>query len=89
MPSCLLTSSRLRNTINSMKIVVRAPNWVGDAVLSLPAMNAIKKNFPESEIWVAAEEWVKDLFTMDDTFSGTIPLSKHAGFTTVFLSIVT
>ena len=63
-----------------MKIVVRAPNWVGDAVLSLPAMNAIKKNFPESEIWVAAEEWVKDLFTMDDTFAGTVSLSKHAGF---------
>lgn len=66
--------------MDSMKIVVRAPNWVGDAVLALPAMNTIKKNFPESEIWVAAKEWVKDLFVMDKMFAGTIPLSPHRGF---------
>jgi heptosyltransferase-2 len=66
--------------MDSMKIVVRAPNWVGDAVLALPAMNTIKKNFPESEIWVAAEEWVHDLFLMSDLFAGTISLPKHAGY---------
>jgi heptosyltransferase-2 len=60
--------------MDSMKIVVRAPNWVGDSVLALPAIKAIKRNYPESEVWVAAQDWVKDLFTMDDMFSGTISL---------------
>ncbi len=66
--------------MESMKIVVRAPNWVGDAVLALPAINAIKKNFPESEIIVAAEEWVEDLFTLGGMFPDTVSFSKPKGF---------
>lgn len=62
-----------------MKIVVRAPNWVGDSVLALPAMNTIKRNYPESEVWVAAQDWVKDLFSMGDMFAGTISLPKQKG----------
>ena len=63
--------------MDSMRVVVRAPNWVGDSILSLPAMNIIKKNYPECEIWVAAQEWVLDLFTMSDAFAGTIPLPEQ------------
>ncbi len=63
-----------------MKILIRAPNWVGDSVLSLPAMNTIKRNFPESEIWVAANDWVRDLFSIGDMFSGTLPLPSSPGF---------
>jgi heptosyltransferase-2 len=59
-----------------MKIVVRAPNWVGDSVLALPAMKTIKRNYPESEIWVAARAWIKDLFSMSDIFAGTISLPE-------------
>lgn len=66
--------------MESVKIVIRAPNWVGDSVLALPAMNAVKKNFPEAEVWVAAQEWVKDLFIMGDMFSGVLSLSKLNGF---------
>lgn len=66
--------------MESVKIVIRAPNWVGDSVLALPAMNTVKKNFPEAEVWVAAQEWVKDLFIMGDMFSGVLSLSKHNGF---------
>lgn len=60
-----------------MKIVVRAPNWLGDCVLALPAMNVIKKNYPESEIWVAAQKRVIDLFRMSDIFAGTILLPEQ------------
>jgi heptosyltransferase-2 len=60
--------------MDSVKIVVRAPNWVGDSVLALPAMNTIKKNFPGCELWVAARGWVSGLFSMSDMFAGTILL---------------
>ncbi len=62
-----------------MKIVVRAPNWVGDSILTLPAMNTIKKNFPEAEVWVAAKKWVNDIFLMGSMFTGTILLPRHKG----------
>jgi heptosyltransferase-2 len=49
-----------------MKILVRAPNWIGDSVLALPAIECLSKNFPQAEIWVAAKEWVKDIFYAHD-----------------------
>jgi heptosyltransferase-2 len=66
--------------MDSMKIVVRAPNWVGDSILSLPAMSVIKKNYPEAELYVAAQEWVKDLYAMSDLFSGIISLPEKKDF---------
>ncbi|UCE42437.1 MAG: lipopolysaccharide heptosyltransferase II [Candidatus Aminicenantes bacterium] len=60
-----------------MKILVRMPNWIGDSVLALPAMKTIKRNYPESEVWAGTQEWVKDLFAMDDMFAGAISLLEH------------
>jgi heptosyltransferase-2 len=33
-----------------MKILVRAPNWVGDAVMAIPALDAIRARWPDAEI---------------------------------------
>lgn len=63
-----------------MKIVVHSPNWMGDSILAFPAMNAIKKNFPESEIWVVVRDWIKDLFSIGGGFAGIIPLPKQKDF---------
>jgi heptosyltransferase-2 len=57
-----------------MKIIIRVPNWIGDAVLSLPAIESIKQDFPDAEIWIAASEWVKDLFAPSDGFPKVIPI---------------
>jgi heptosyltransferase-2 len=45
-----------------MKILVRATNWVGDAVMSLPALEAIRARQPQSEISILARSWVADLY---------------------------
>jgi len=63
--------------MKSKKIVIRAPNWIGDSILALPAMADLKRNFPESEIWVAANEWVSDLFRMEEYFEGIVPLPEQ------------
>jgi len=44
------------------KILVRVPNWVGDAVLALPALNALRTRFPDAEIVVLARPWVAELY---------------------------
>jgi heptosyltransferase-2 len=44
------------------RIVVRSPNWVGDAVMSLPALSALCRLFPEAEITVAAPSGTADIF---------------------------
>jgi heptosyltransferase-2 len=44
------------------KILVRAANWVGDAVLSLPALRAIRERNPQAHITLLARPSVADIF---------------------------
>src|SRR5439155_4245195 len=44
------------------KILVRATNWIGDAVMSLPALAAIRQRFPKAEIVALARPWVADIY---------------------------
>jgi heptosyltransferase-2 len=44
------------------RILVRAPNWVGDVVLSLGALRDLRRNFPASRIEVLGRGWVADVY---------------------------
>ncbi len=44
------------------RILVRAPNWVGDVVLSLPAVRDLRRNFPGARLTALARPWVADLY---------------------------
>jgi len=44
------------------RLLVRAPNWVGDVVLSLPAVRDLRRNFAETRIEVLARPWVAELY---------------------------
>ncbi len=48
--------------LNPQKIMVRATNWVGDVVLSLPALTALRARFPRAKIVVVAKPWVSELY---------------------------
>jgi heptosyltransferase II len=61
------------------KILVRATNWVGDAVMSLPALRAIRDRFPDSEIVVLARPWVADLYARESWCSRILPYTAGRG----------
>ncbi len=44
------------------KLLIRSTNWIGDAVMTTPAIRAIRRNFPEAEITLLALPWVADIF---------------------------
>jgi heptosyltransferase-2 len=46
-----------------MKILVRAPNWVGDAVMSIPTLEVIRRYRTASEITILARPAVADLLS--------------------------
>ena len=46
---------------HSMKILVRSTNWIGDAVMTTPAMGSVRAAFPSSEIVLAANPVVSEL----------------------------
>jgi len=63
-----------------MKIVVYVPNWIGDSILALPAVESLHVNYPEAEIWIAAQGWVKDIFANIHFIKGIIPLPAQKSF---------
>ena len=46
----------------SSRVLVRAPNWIGDAVLSLGAVRDVRRNFPQARLEVLARPWVAELY---------------------------
>ena len=44
------------------KVMIRSANWVGDAVMSLPAIQALRFNLPNAEISILAKPWVSEIF---------------------------
>lgn len=52
--------------MNPRRIIVRAPNWVGDAVLSVPALKSLRQRFPDAEITLLVRPWVAGLFRSID-----------------------
>ena len=48
--------------ISCRRILIRAANWVGDAVMTTPVIRAVRKNFPGSRITVLAKPWVVPVY---------------------------
>lgn len=63
------------------RIVIRPPNWLGDAVLALPAMGALRRHFANASITIAASGAVAALFREDTGVNPnnviTLPTSKR------------
>jgi heptosyltransferase-2 len=62
------------------RILIRATNWVGDAVMSLPALEAIRSRFPEAHISVLARPWVADIYARESFADNIIPYTAGHGF---------
>ncbi|MFC1488656.1 lipopolysaccharide heptosyltransferase II [Thermodesulfobacteriota bacterium] len=43
-------------------ILIRSTNWIGDAVMTTPAVRAVKKNFPYADISILVKPWVAPVF---------------------------
>lgn len=50
------------NTMQVKKIVIRGVNWIGDAIMTTPAITQLAENFPDTKITIVVKEWVKDVF---------------------------
>ena len=62
------------------QILVRATNWVGDAVMSLPALRALRQRFPQAHISILAKPWVADLYRRENVCNELIPYTALTSF---------
>ena len=61
------------------RILVRSTNWVGDTVMMLPSLVAVRKTFPRAEIAVLANPWVLPLLENHPAVDRTIAIDKGGG----------
>lgn len=64
------------------RILVRTPNWLGDAVMALPALAALEKAFPRASVALLAHIRVAGLFGLEKRTEGVIsyePQGVHRG----------
>jgi heptosyltransferase II len=45
-----------------VKILIRATNWVGDAIMALPALRVVRSRFSEAEITILARPYVAAIY---------------------------
>lgn len=66
------------------RVVIRATNWVGDAVMSVPALREIRRLFARAHIAIIVRPWVRDVYAGADFADELIVYDKeglHRGLT--------
>jgi heptosyltransferase-2 len=66
-----------------VKILIRATNWVGDAIMALPALRAVRQRYPEADIAIVARPYVADIYRDQEICNQLLaydPKALHAGF---------
>jgi heptosyltransferase-2 len=58
------------------RILIRATNWVGDVIMTLPALEAVRESFPKSTLIVLARPWVIPLFESHPMLDGVMTLGN-------------
>jgi heptosyltransferase-2 len=61
-------------------IVVMTPNWLGDAVMALPAVGAVRHHHPAARLVVAARRSVAGLFLMISGVDDVVSLDAGGGW---------
>ena len=61
-----------------MNLLVRATNWVGDAIMALPALRAVRSKFPEAHISILARPYVADIYRGQGIADDLLPYDPHA-----------
>jgi heptosyltransferase-2 len=66
-----------------MKILIRATNWIGDAIMALPALHAVRAKFPDAHVSIVARPYVADIYRDQAVYDKLIPYdpqNEHNGW---------
>jgi lipopolysaccharide heptosyltransferase II len=60
------------------RIIVRGANWVGDSVMTVPALRALRRLLPKAHITLATRAWANGLFEDVDFIDELLPYEGHS-----------
>jgi len=58
------------------RLVILAPNWLGDAVMALPAIADVRRQWPEAIITIAARPAIAALFQLVPSVNGVVDVEQ-------------
>jgi heptosyltransferase-2 len=64
------------------QVLIRGTNWIGDVVMTLPAVAAIRKTWPRARISVLAKPWVEEVYRLSPDVDDVIVFQEpgcHTG----------
>jgi len=44
--------------------MIRGTNWIGDAIMTLPAVASIRATYPKAHIAMLVKPWVADIYKL-------------------------
>ncbi len=56
-------------------IVVLSPNWLGDCIMSMPAVETLRANLDGARIVILARPWLADLWSMSESVNEVIAVN--------------
>ena len=62
------------------KILIRATNWLGDVIMSLPAVRLVRARYPAAQLVVVTRPWVAGIYTRESAVDRVIPYSAAGGW---------
>jgi heptosyltransferase-2 len=62
----IIVSGRKPEADEIKRVVVRGTNWVGDAVMTIPALRELRRVLPHAHITLATRSWARGLFSDAD-----------------------
>src|SRR5215510_6823561 len=71
--------------LKPFRILIRSSNWLGDAVMSVPAVRAIKNARPDTEVTIAAPQKIAPMWKLIPEVDAIIPLPNDSFFPVVRL----
>ena len=66
------------------RLLIRGTNWIGDAVMTLPAIAAVRETWPRTQISVLAKPWVAEVYRLSEDIDRIVIFEepgRHTGFT--------
>src|SRR6185503_14306106 len=71
-----LDSNVARESLKPFRILVRSGNWLGDAIMSMPAVRAIKAGRPDAHITIAVPEKIAAVWKLVPEVDEVISLTS-------------
>ncbi len=63
----------------AQRILIRGTNWIGDAVMTFPAISMVRRLYPDATIDLMARSWVMPVYSCHPDINSVMPAPSTSG----------